>query len=76
MLFLALPAFPGPADELLRCPPGRDLLEPIIPIYLISQNILSTQNNNNPAATNAGGWLSLATSHAGGEDTFAQARVP
>lgn len=48
--FLTLSSFPGLTDELLRCPPGRNFLEPIISVYLISQTTLSTQNNNGPTA--------------------------
>lgn len=35
----SLPSFPLPRS----CPPGKDLLKPIITIYLIFQNTLSTQ---------------------------------
>lgn len=40
---LSLPAFPLPRSCVSRCPLGKDLLKPIITIYLIFQNTLSTQ---------------------------------
>lgn len=39
----SLPASSPPHSCVSRCPPGKDLLKPIITIYLILQNALSTQ---------------------------------
>lgn len=74
--FPSLPTFPGLPDELLRCPLGRDLLAPIISVYLISQNTLSTQNNNGPTAAEARGWLPFGPSCTGGEDPHGQPMLP
>lgn len=73
----SLPAFPLPRSCVSRCPPGKDLLKPIITIYLIFQNTLSTQEQMTAQIiTQAWRCLSSAGSCAGRKDPWAVPRFP
>lgn len=73
----SLPSFILPHSGISRCPPGKDLLKPIITIYLIFQNTLCTQEQMTAQIiTQAWRCLSLAGSCADRKDPWAVPRLP
>lgn len=77
LLCRALVAFPLPHSCVGRCSPGKALLKPIITIYLIFQNTLSTQEQlTAQIITQAWRCLSSAGSCAGRKDPWAVPRLP